>query len=279
MNTQATDKEYLTTKVYATEDFLTTRIRTHELYTNPKQDFTGWVLDHISWRGDETVLDVGCGAGLYAEPAVERLISGGKLISADLSLGMLADVAEKDFAAKTNLLNTNVLQLPLPAGSVDVVLANHMLYHVPDIPAAANEIKRSLTPGGYLIAATNGCNSMIRFLDEVREACRNLGFELKVPPSPARINFTLENGADILYPVFPNVKKFNFESALVFPEAPPVVAYINSIQTLYKSQFPPELSWEAMLAQVDKQVSEKITTDGEYRVDKITGIFLAQKEV
>ena len=120
---------------------------------------------------------------------------------------------------------------------------------------------------------------MIRFLDEVREACRNLGFELKVPPSPARINFTLENGADILYPVFPNVKKFNFESALVFPEAPPVVAYINSIQTLYKSQFPPELSWEAMLAQVDKQVSEKITTDGEYRVDKITGIFLAQKEV
>jgi len=160
-----------------------------------------------------------------------------------------------------------------------VILANHMLYHVPDIQAAGNEINRSLRSGGYLIAATNGQKSMLRFLDEIRAACQNLGFELEIPPSPARINFTLENGADFLSPVFPDVKLYKFESSLVFSDAKPVVAYINSIQTLYKSQFPPELPWEAMLGQVERQVLAEIRTAGKYRVDKTTGIFIAQKEV
>jgi len=276
MPNKTTDKQYLITQVYATEDHLTTRIRTHEFYTQPQQDFTGWVLDHVPWNGSETALDVGCGAGLYIPPVVNRLSKRGTLISADLSMGMLSDVAAKSYASKTNLLNTNIVSLPFPTDSLDVIMANHMLYHVPDIQEAALEIRRTLRSGGYLIAATNGRDSMQGFMDEILEACDSLGYPIEISPSPARINFTLENGAEILHPVFPAVKMYKFESALVFPTAKPVTAYINSVQSLYKPQFPPDLSWEAMLQQVEKQVTEKIAASGEYRVNKTTGIFLAQ---
>ena len=177
------DPKYLADKAYATEDHLAVRIRTHERYTQPQQDFTAWILDLIPWRGDETVLDAGCGAGLYVPALTERLTSGGRIISADLSLGMLRDVAAKSFAGDTNLLNANLLSIPLPNESCDVLLANHMLYHVPDIPAAIAEIKRVLKPGGYLIAATNARDSMMQLVEEIKAAYQALGERIEIPPS------------------------------------------------------------------------------------------------
>ncbi|MBU0511383.1 MAG: methyltransferase domain-containing protein [Chloroflexi bacterium] len=273
-----TNEKHLTTQMYVTEDHLMTRIRTHELYTYPKQDFTAWVLDHITWRGDEIVLDVGCGAGLYIEPVATRLTSGGFLISADLSFGMLSDVAAKPFASSTNLLNANVLRLPLPDDCCDVVMANHMLYHVPDISSAVIEIRRVLRPGGYFIAATNSRYSMQEFVTEITDACHALGYNIQLPPSPSRLNFSLENGAEIIRLIFPNAEIRQFNSALIFPTAEPAAAYINSLRSFYEAQFPQRLSWPAMMQQVERQIAASLTQHGEYRVAKTTGIFLTQHE-
>lgn len=271
-----TNEKHLTTQMYATEDHLATRIRTHELYTQPKQDFTAWVLEHILWRGDEIVLDVGCGAGVYIEPVAARLTGGGFLISADLSFGMLSDVAAKHLESHTNLLNANVLQLPLPDNCCDVLMANHMLYHVPDIGKAATEIRRVLRPGGHFIAATNSRYSMQEFVTEISDACHSLGYNIQLPPSPSLLNFSLENGAEIIWPIFPNAEIHQFNSVLVFPTAEPAAAYINSLRSFYETQFPQELSWPAMMQQVERQITTRITNHGEYRVAKATGIFLAQ---
>lgn len=46
-------------------------------------------------------------------------------------------------------------RLPLGDGGVDVVLAMHMLYHVPDVPAPVAELRRIVKPGGTLLASTN----------------------------------------------------------------------------------------------------------------------------
>ncbi len=272
----ATNQEHLTSQAYATEDHLTIRIKTHELFSQPKQDFTAWILDLIPWAGNETVLDVGCGAGLYISPIRERLTSGGSLISADLSFGMLSDVAQKDFAFDTNLLNSNILRLPFPDDSCDVILANHMLYHVPDIPAAMTEIKRVLRPGGYLIAATNAKDSMMQLVDEIETAYKSLGEPIQIPPTPPRANFSLENGGAFIEPEFPEVQVQRFESFLVFPDAAPVVAYINSMQSFYEPQISTSIPWETFLTQVEKQIELKIQEQGEYRVAKITGAFIAQ---
>ena len=43
---------------------------------------------------------------------------------------------------------------------MDVALAMHMLYHVPDIPAAVRELRRSTRPVGTVLASTNGTGSL-----------------------------------------------------------------------------------------------------------------------
>jgi predicted TPR repeat methyltransferase len=53
----------------------------------------GWVLDQISWRGDERAVDVGCGAGAYAAAARARTRH---YVAGDLSAGMLRGIDTPD---------------------------------------------------------------------------------------------------------------------------------------------------------------------------------------
>jgi len=55
---------------------------------------------------------------------------------------------------------TDARSIPLADASVDVVLANHMLYHGPNRPGAFAEIRRVLRPGGLVRAATIGTNHL-----------------------------------------------------------------------------------------------------------------------
>lgn len=272
---RTTDRKFLTTQMYANDDPLSVRIRTHELYTQPQVDFNAWVLDHIPWRGDEAVLDIGCGAGSYAEPVCSRLSQRGRLISGDLSMGMLQDVAAKPLPGGVILLNADVAHLPLPDACCDVALANHMLYHVPDIERAMVEIRRVLRPGGHLIAATNASDSMETFFDEVTAASQALGYPFEIPVSPLRVRFTLESGAASIEPFFERVERYILESALVFPKAAPALAYINSTRPVYEPQLPQGLTWEALMEQAERQIDAQVVAQGTYRVSKTTGVFVA----
>ena len=275
----ATDRSHLTSQMYATEEPLAVRIRTHRLYTQPQVDFTAWVMDHVPWRGDERILDIGCGSGAYIEPVCQRLAQGGRLLAGDLSWGMLRDVASKSLPAGVVLLSADAMRLPLPDRCCDVVLANHMLYHVPQIEGAVAEIRRVLRPGGCLVAATNARDSMETFATEMADACHALGHSIELPPSPARLRFTLENGWTFLQPCFPDVERDIIESALVFSEAAPPVAYIDSLRHMYAPGLPDGLTWEALIEQVERQIHSQIAAQGEYRVAKTTGVFIATREV
>ena len=57
-------------------------------------------------------------------------------------------------------------ELPFHDASFDAVIANHMLYHVPDIPRALKEVRRVLKPSGFCYAATMGLANM-REMDEL----------------------------------------------------------------------------------------------------------------
>src|SRR5215475_9331514 len=129
-NSPGTDRDILTQKAYATDDMLSIRQRTHELYSVPKINFTEWVLDRIEWRGNERVLDLGAGPGTYFNLLRQR-IPVGTLTAGDLSMGMARRALENPDAGA--ILNLDAQALPFADGSFDVVLANHMLYHVPDL--------------------------------------------------------------------------------------------------------------------------------------------------
>jgi hypothetical protein len=92
------------------------------------------------------------------------------------------------------------------------------------------------------------------------------------------VRFTLENGWAFFQPFFPDVRQGTVESALVFSEAAPAVAYINSLRHTYSPQLPDGLAWETLIEQVERQIGAKIAAQGQYRVAKTTGVFIATRE-
>ena len=108
---------------YADETKLAARQRLWEHRSEPF-DLVSWVLDLAGVTLGDHVLDVGCGNGRYLWGLQEHAIDA---VGCDLSFGMLDAVGPHP-----RLVQADVCSLPLRAGAFDVVLAPHMLYHVPD---------------------------------------------------------------------------------------------------------------------------------------------------
>ena len=90
----------------------------------PYFDLAAWVLDLAAVAPGHVVLDVGCGNGVYLRAMRDRGVSA---FGFDLSFGMLESARPHALLA-----NVDVMAIVAPADAFDVVLAPHMLYHVPD---------------------------------------------------------------------------------------------------------------------------------------------------
>ncbi len=271
-----TDRELLTRHAFATDDKLGIRQRTHELYTVPKIDFTNWVLDRIDWRGDEWVLDLGAGPGLYFGPVKAR-IPQGRHFAGDFSFGMVKRQRENRFAHASKLAVLDAQTLPFADDSFDVVLANHMLYFVPEIDRAIAEIQRVLKPGGVLLAATNSAHTMPELNTLYRRALLLLtNFQYhEEEPSPTGSRFCLENGCAILGRHFYAVARYDLPSALVFPAASPVIDYLESMRDLREGQLPEGISWERFMDVMRQQVVRLAEFSGKLVVKKLSGALVA----
>lgn len=254
---------------YRSQDNLAIRIRTHELYSENQLDFAAWILDALSWQGDEVVLDAGCGAGFYIDAVRQRTSN---YIASDLSLGMLQSLRQP-----VPRINLDAQWLPFSRATVDVILANHMLYHIPDINQALSEFRRVMQPRGRLIAATNSDRTMAELEALQREAMTRLGLS-DVQHFGTRLSFTLENGADILSRYFSRVERHQLYDALVFPEVQPVIDYIGSSFERHREHLPQHLTWADVAETLRIILEKKIARYGEYRVNKLSGFFLCWNE-
>ena len=246
------------------------RIRTHAQYSEENVDFAAWNLDALPWRGDEVVLDVGCGAGFYIDAIRQRTPH---YVAADLSLGMLLGLASRGVAR----VNLDAQHIPLRRHTVDVLLANHMLYHVPDIDLALREFRRVLQPGGQLIAATNSARNMAELKALQREVLARLGLSGSQPVSSS-LTFTLENGAPFLQRHFRHVERRDLPGALIFPEPEPVIDYVASSYERYEPYLPDHLNWQHIAATLQAILQETIAEKGVFRVSKLSGAFVCWNE-
>src|SRR5207253_1882718 len=114
--------------------------------------------------------------------------------------------------------------VPFARASFDAVIANHMLYHVPDRAQALSEIRRVLRPGAQLYATTVGRDHMRELHDRFRQIAPHL------TPEADRWgdSFNLENGREQLLQWFPSVTLHPYEDALLVTEVEPLVAYLLS---------------------------------------------------
>lgn len=116
-----------------------------------------------------TVLDAGAGTGA-ASAALQRC--GATVLATDLSPAMLAWQA----AARPPCAVADVRALPLPAGSVDDVVAAFVLNHLPDPVAGLTELARVTRPGGAILAAVFGNDSRSAARDRIDAAASAAGW-------------------------------------------------------------------------------------------------------
>lgn len=101
-----------------------------------------------------TVVDVATGTGTLL-PELHGLAGpGGRVLALDRSLGML-----RQAPSSAHCVQADATVLPLPSGSVDVLVLAFVLFLLPDAAPAVDEAARVLRPGGWLLAATWGTQS------------------------------------------------------------------------------------------------------------------------
>ncbi len=106
---------------------------------------------------------------------------------------MLRTLADLRGSGVLSLVQADAQQLPLGEDTVDVALAMHMLYHVPDRPAAVAELRRITRPGGTVLASTNSARTLTEIYDLLDAAvARQLGRPVGARPV---LSFTTETGA------------------------------------------------------------------------------------
>lgn len=261
---------------YADDTRLNVRYRTHALYTVDPVDFGQWTLGRLAWRGDERVLDMGCGPGnLLCEMARQR--PGWRaLVGFDLSPGMARRAAELAQGLPVHFFVGDAQALPFPDACLDVVMARHMLYHVPDIDRAVAEAARVLRPGGRFLATTNGARTMPEYQAYLERAAAC--FPGLINAEPVSDRFSLEGAPASLKPHFGCVETHTLLGILRFPSAQPFVDYADSARTLTMRPGHTGAEWQAALDLIRAEAEAHIAQHGHLDVTKIAGALVAVKD-
>lgn len=269
------DPTILRERAYTDDSHLNVRLHTHQLYTVEPVDFGRWTLERLPWRGNERVLDVGCGPGDMMREMARRRRGWDLLVGFDFSEGMIAKAANLATGLPLYFFVADAQAMPFPECSFDVVMARHMLYHVPDIGLAVAEAARVLRPGGYLLVTTNSAHTMPEYhaLRE-RAAAR---FPSATTSNMITDRFSLENGPSFLEIHFDLVKTHTLPGILRFPTAQPFMDYFASSRALTMRPGHSEAEWQAVLDFVRAETDAVIAREGHFDVTKITGAIVGTK--
>jgi SAM-dependent methyltransferase len=222
------------------------------------------------------VLDVGCGPGELLREMARQGDGWDLLVGFDFSTGMAIQAwsAAKDLPVRVFV--GDVQAIPSPDACFDVVMARHMLYHVPDIDRAVAEAARVLCPGGYFLATTNSAHSMHEY--QALRAQAAARFSSMARPEWSVERFCLENAPSFLEPYFESVATTPLRGTLRFPEAQPLVEYFASSRSLTMHPRHSEADWQAVLDFVRAEAQAAIDRRGCFDVAKVTGAIVGRKE-
>jgi arsenite methyltransferase len=128
------------------------------------------ILGQISWRGDEQVLDVGCGRGLMLVGTAKRLTTG-RAVGVDIWQAVdqshntpeaaLENARREGVAERVEVMTGDARSLPFPDQSFDTIVSHWVIHNLPtqaERDRALEEMERVLRPGGQLILADIDCS-------------------------------------------------------------------------------------------------------------------------
>ncbi len=262
-----TDQNYLTQDQYKDSSKLDARIAIHQRFSTNPQGWYPWIFDTLLKSApNANILELGCGSGSMWKDCADKIPTGWIITLTDLSDGML-DAAWRNLVPlgrSFKFEKVDAQSILYPDKVFDVVIANHMLYHVPDRNKALNEIKRVLKDDGTLIATTVGDHHMQEMYTWLKRVNLNRRVDMFTN------QFILENGLDQIKKTFSQVEMTRYADKLEVTEAEPVINYIRS------SIGAEDISEEELIS-VEKELAAHIQENGKVFITKDSGLFKAMK--
>ncbi|MEJ2639925.1 MAG: class I SAM-dependent methyltransferase, partial [Desulfosarcinaceae bacterium] len=124
------------------------------------------LIDKLALRGDEALLDIGCGDGKISA-RIARALPQGRVHGIDLSADMI-QLARRQFDGRSHpnlrFQQMNAARIQLARG-FDVAFSTAALHWVPDHPAILKGVQACLIPGGRLLFLLGGCGNAAEVYD------------------------------------------------------------------------------------------------------------------
>ena len=249
---------------YKTPRNLNARIQLHQRFGTSPYPWQQWVFDRLQLAPAMRVLEIGGGPGGLWHENRQRLPANVQLTFTDQSVGMMgqASAALGDLP-KVRFGVVDAQTLPFATASFDIVVANHMLYHVPDRGRALAEIRRVLQPAGRFFAATNDRAHM----QEIRDVAEDfLPGASRLASSNDRFPFDVATRE--LSAHFGQVQLHRYPNKLVITDADALADYMLSGIAFMNLPAVAEVPFRRWL-------QNRIETQGAITVTNATGLFEA----
>jgi trans-aconitate 2-methyltransferase len=133
---------------------------TYDRVSSPQVAMAVRVLERLPLRGDETVLDAGCGSGRVSELLLERLPHG-RVIAVDQAASMVEHARER-LGERAVVLQSDLTALELRE-QVDAVFSNAVFHWIADHALLFERLFAALRPGGRLVAQCGGAGNIEAF--------------------------------------------------------------------------------------------------------------------
>ncbi|MEX2106140.1 MAG: methyltransferase domain-containing protein [Solirubrobacterales bacterium] len=126
---------------------------TYDAVSDPQFEWGMEVLARLELRGDEVVVDAGCGSGRVTAELLAR-VPRGRLTAVDGSAAMVEKARER-LGDRADYLVADLVELDLPE-PVDLIFSTATLHWIPDHDALFARLRANLRPGGRLVAQCGG---------------------------------------------------------------------------------------------------------------------------
>ena len=146
---------------------------TYHRVADPQESWALELLERVPLRGDETVLDAGCGSGRVTRLLIDRLPAG-RVIGVDSSPAMV-DAAREVLRPQDRAVLADLTELELDERA-DVVFSNAVFHWIADHDLLFRRLHAALRPGGLLAAQCGGQGNVARFREVMRELAESEPF-------------------------------------------------------------------------------------------------------